>query len=69
MPYANMELFTDLPHFIHNQRSVLFVAHKAITDRNSEISSCPFKGTKSQQRDKPYHIFFVSEETDIKLTK
>ena len=33
MPYANMELFTDLPHFIHNQRSVLFVAHKAITDQ------------------------------------
>ena len=52
MPYANMELFTDLPHFIHNQRSVLFVAHKAITDRTSKISSCPFKGTKSQQRGK-----------------
>ena len=29
---------TDLPHFIHNQRGVLFVAHKAITVRTSKIS-------------------------------
>ena len=31
---------TDLPHFIHNHRGVLFVAHKAITVRTSKISSC-----------------------------
>ena len=29
----------DLPHFIHDQRGVLFVAHKAITVRTSKISS------------------------------
>ena len=33
-------VITDLPHFIHNQRGVLFVAHKAITVRTSKISSC-----------------------------
>ena len=31
---------TDLPHFKHNQRSVLFVAHKAITVRTSKILWC-----------------------------
>ena len=30
---------TDLPQFVHNQRGVLFVAHKAITVRISKISS------------------------------
>ena len=33
-------VITDLPHFIHNQRGVLFVTHKAITVRTSKISSC-----------------------------
>ena len=33
-------VITDLPHFIHNQRGVLFVAHKAITVRTSKISLC-----------------------------
>ena len=32
-------VITDLSHFIHNQRGVLFVAHKEITVRNSRISS------------------------------
>ena len=33
-------VITDLPHFIHIQRGVLYVAHKAITVRTSTISSC-----------------------------
>ena len=33
-------VITDLPHFIHNQRRILFVAHKAITIRTSKISLC-----------------------------
>ena len=32
-------VITDLSHFIHNQRCVLFVAHKEITVRTSRISS------------------------------
>ena len=31
---------TDLLHFIHNQRGILFVANKAITVRTSKILSC-----------------------------
>ena len=30
-------VITDLPHFIHNQQGVLFVAHKAITVRTSVV--------------------------------
>ena len=33
-------VITDLPHSIHNQHGVLFVAHKVITVRTSKISSC-----------------------------
>ena len=34
------EAITNLPHFIHSWRGVLFVAHKAITVRTGKISSC-----------------------------
>ena len=33
-------VITDLPHFIHTQRGVLFVAHKAILVITSKISLC-----------------------------
>ena len=76
-------VITDLPHFIHNQRGVLFVAHKAITVRTSKISSCSshfysckirsqqvFRGReeKSQQRGNTLPYPLVCKETNIKLT-
>ena len=75
---------TDLPHFIDNQRGVLFVAHKAINVRTSKISSClshvflskirsqqAIRGReeKSQQRGNTLPYPKVCEETYIKLTE
>ena len=77
-------VITDLPHFIHNQRGVLFVAHTTITVRTSKIPSCfsyiflikipsqqLFRGReeKSQQRGNTLPYLLVCEETDIKLTE
>ena len=33
-------VITDLPHFIHKERGILFVDHKAITVRTNKISLC-----------------------------
>ena len=67
----------DLPHFIHNQHGVLFVAHKAITVRTSKISSClshissckirsqqVFRGReeKSQQRGNTLHTLWCAKK-------
>ena len=76
---------TDLQHFLHNQHSVLFVAHKAITVKTSKISSClshiffsckirsqqVFRGReeKSQRRGNTLPYPLVCKETDIKLTE
>ena len=72
-------VITDIPHFIHNQRGVLFVAHKAITVRTSKISSClshiflmynPIstlvrgREEKSQQRGNTLPYPLVREETE-----
>ena len=74
---SQCRVITDLPHFIHNQRGVLFVAQAKYCHVYPIFSSCKirsqqvFRGReeKSQQRGNTLPYPLVCEETDIKLTK